>query len=337
MERSHAEEKEITVMKRLLLMAALVTVLSLVTTSAALADNGDGENNVTTGEVAMLLAPVVAAALAVERILEMIFGFIESAVLSAGRFLGLGGEYVQWAQGAAAEYRSSLESLHADLKQAGDTVRQKMTDLSDAKERGESDDVVRRLQGELNEAKEGAQARQTAFDKADDALQDVEQRLKNFVKSPFWISRKKALSVLIGIGLGLAVAIVGQIRMFNMLGVDLAEGITVPSLEGLLRWSDILITGFVIGTGSKFVHQLIGILQETKDTITDAGNLWRGTAGLRLSPGEAGAAAPPAAPPAHKAVLEVDENGLPIQPPSPPSRPEAGIARERRRIERLLR
>jgi hypothetical protein len=322
-------------MKRLLLMAALVTVLSLVITSTALADNGDGGNNVTPGEVAMLLAPVVAAALTVERILEMIFGFIESAVLSASRFLGLGGEYVKWAQGAAAEYQSSLKLLHADLKEAEDIVRQKMRELSEAKKHGSGD--VAKLQKELDEAKEGAQARQTAFDKADDALQDAEQRLRNFVKSPFWISRKKALSVLIGIGLGLAVAIVGQIRMFNMLGVDLAEGIDVPSLKGLLRWSDILITGFVIGTGSKFVHQLIGILQETKDTITDAGNLWKGTAALRLSTGGAGAAAPPAAPSAERAVVAVDEHGRPIEPPSPPSRPEAGMARERRRIERLLR
>ena len=54
-------------MRRLLLITALVTVLSLVTTSTVLADSGDGEDSVTTGEVAMLLAPVVGAALAVER------------------------------------------------------------------------------------------------------------------------------------------------------------------------------------------------------------------------------------------------------------------------------
>ena len=327
-------------MKRFLLIAALVTVLSLVTTSLALADDGGPGVDATTGDVALLLAPVVAAALAVERILEMIFGFIESAVLSAGRFLGLGGEYVKWAQDTAAEYQSSLTLLHADLKEAEDKVREKMGQLSEAKNNRSSARTVGELQSQLDEAEKGAQACQTAFDKADDDLQDAEQRLRNFVKSPFWISRKKALSVLIGIGLGLVVAIVGQIGMFDLLGVDLAEGIAAPFLKGLLRWSDILITGLVIGTGSKFVHQLIGILQETKDTITDAGNAWRGMAGLRLSTRGAGAAAPSVAPSGERAVLAVDEEGRPIEPPPPPpppSRPEVGVARERRRIERLLR
>ena len=55
---------------------------------------------------------------------------------------------------------------------------------------------------------------------------------------------------------GVIVAAVGQIQMFALLGVTAIS----PRF-------DVLITGFVIGSGSYPVHSLVGILQQSKDTL----------------------------------------------------------------------
>jgi len=142
-----------------------------------------------------------------------------------------------------------------------------------------------------------------------------------FLKSPYWVSRKQAIATLAGIVLGLIVAFAGQIRMFGLLGIDLAGITTDPGLARFLVGVDVAITGLVIGTGSGPVHSLITLLQNTKDAVNKAGKLWHGRALAEVS-GEPGAA--PLA--AFRAA------------PSPEEEPLAeGEARRRRRIERMLR
>src|SRR4030095_6432765 len=56
--------------------------------------------------------------------------------------------------------------------------------------------------------------------------------------------------------LGVVIAAIGQLQMFAMLGIGV-----VPSQI------DVLITGLVIGSGSYPVHSLVGILQQSKNTV----------------------------------------------------------------------
>lgn len=208
-------------MRWTLRLAVVVLVLTLVTVGVADADNGTTEASTSdTTSMALILAPLLAAATAIERCIEGVFGLVEGVILSLGRFLGLGGEYVQWAQEQAKRYRDQLLKMKGDLTQIRAVERQ---------------------------------------------LIDAEQRLKDYLKSEPWVSGKKVVSLVLGILLGVLLALVTKLRMFELLNVKL-----VPAT------ADMLITGLVIGTGSAPVHSLIGILQNTKNAIDEARALARG-------------------------------------------------------------
>jgi len=208
-------------MRRLGFTFVWVVVLSLLFTGVVWAQ-GDGETQATAGTVALLLAPLVAAATAVERIIDMIFNWYESILLNVSAFSGQAKDYLSWA-------RSEVNRLQKELLNA----------------QGDLSKVVR-IENELEAA---------------------QNRLMEFLKSPTYLSRKKTISVVLGIVIGLILAFTVQIKMFAMLGVDLPWG-----------WADMLVTGLVIGTGSAPVHSLIGLLQNTKDAVDQARALWSGKA-----------------------------------------------------------
>ncbi len=208
-------------MRRLGFTFVWVVVLSLLFTGVVWAQ-GDGETQATAGTVALLLAPLVAAATAVERIIDMIFNWYESILLNVSAFSGQAKDYLSWA-------RSEVNRLQKELLNA----------------QGDLSKVVR-IENELEAA---------------------QNRLMEFLKSPTYLSRKKTISVVLGIVIGLILAFTVQIKMFAMLGIDLPWG-----------WADMLVTGLVIGTGSAPVHSLIGLLQNTKDAVDQARALWSGKA-----------------------------------------------------------
>jgi hypothetical protein len=97
-------------MKRLLVILCWVVALSLLSVQVAGAQGGEtgGGQGTTTASVAIALAPLVAAATAIERVIEMVFNWYESAVLSIGGAAGLGGSYVKWAREQVSAYRNAL-------------------------------------------------------------------------------------------------------------------------------------------------------------------------------------------------------------------------------------
>lgn len=208
-------------MKRAGTIVVSVVMLALVTTGTALAQDG-GATGGSSGEVAALLLPLVSAATAIERIIEMVFGWYEGVVLNLGQFFNMGGDYVRWAQEQVGTYRRQLLQLPPD------------------------DPGLRALE---------------------DKLTDAENRLRDHLKSPEYTSYKRAIALLMGLVLGVAIALVARIEMFALLNVS-----AVPD------WLDRVITGLIVGTGSAPVHALIGILQNTQDAIDEARGLWRGKA-----------------------------------------------------------
>ena len=285
-------------MKRLLLITALVLAFSLVATGVALAADGD-DRSVTTGEVALLLAPLVAAATAIERFIEMVFDWYESLVLSASGFLGQGKGYIRWAKGQVRELRAAVL-------------------------RNSSSDDPR------------------ALSQAEDALAAAEDRLIGFLKSPFYTSRKRVLSLVAGIVLGVIVAFTAKLRMLAMIAGLFGGGTGTGTSSVLVEAGqgiDMVLTGLVIGTGSAPVHSLIGILQNTKDAVDKARALWAGNAvrvAVQADQLMAGALAaevvPPEARPAAVVAVEVGAE------PAAEARPRpAGEVETSRRINRLLR
>jgi hypothetical protein len=81
-------------MKRFLTVAILAVALSTLVTGTALASNveQDGTNG---GDIAVALAPLAAAALAIERLLEMVFARVESLILDVAKAADFGGDYVK--------------------------------------------------------------------------------------------------------------------------------------------------------------------------------------------------------------------------------------------------
>jgi hypothetical protein len=315
--------KEDSDMKRVLLITALALALSLVVTGIALADDGGTGDTASAGDVALLLAPLVAAATAIERFIEMCFNQVESTILNLGSFLNMGGEYVKWAQGQVEEFQKMFLTLGDEVNKAKAAVSRAMKAVEEAPEGAEHE----KAKAELDKVKNEAAARVSAFDTAEDALEDAQDRLVQFLKEPYWVSRKQAIATLAAIVLGVAAAFVGRIRMFDLLNIDLAKGVTNAGLAQFLVGVDMAITGLVIGTGSGPVHSLIGILQSTKDTINKAGKLWKGEGVAAL-----GEVVQP-----ERAVVGgrggVDFDVMAVEEPLP----EGGTAKSRRRIERLLR
>ena len=108
--------------------------------------------------------------------------------------------------------------------------------------------------------------------KLEEALQNAEKRLSEYLKSDAYTTYKKKISVPVSIILGLGVAFLAQLRMFVML--DILD----PKTAGFLYFADVIVTGLVIGTGSAPVHSLIGVLQKTKDAVDAARGLYTGKA-----------------------------------------------------------
>jgi hypothetical protein len=99
-------------MKKVIRLTIVVLLLLLTLTIVVQAQEGQpAETTTSSGQIAMLLAPLVAAATAIERMIEMGFSWFESLVVSASNFLNVGGEYVKWARDQVNACRTTL--LHA--------------------------------------------------------------------------------------------------------------------------------------------------------------------------------------------------------------------------------
>ena len=114
-----------------------------------------------------------------------------------------------------------------------------------------------------NPRAESALAR--AMHEAETQLQTAEARLTGVLKNDRYRQLKSALSVLVGVTMGVVIAATAKLKMFGLLGVG-----------GVPGGVDMFVTGFVMGTGAAPMHSLIGILQSGKDALQGAGQLFQG-------------------------------------------------------------
>lgn len=194
--------------------------------------------------LALVLAPVLAAAAGVERTLETVFNIIENSWKSLVAYLGRGLRWLnsaqlevsaarQWLADISARYNEELRSLE---------IREGMS----------ASDLSSQMQDKIFAAK-------TMMEMAEKRLLDAETNLANATTSDGYRNAKAAASIVLGLIIGVIVATLGELQMFAMLGID---GVPAPF--------DVFITGLVIGTGSYPVHSLVGILQQTKETLDGA-------------------------------------------------------------------
>ncbi len=175
------------------------------------------------GDIALVLAPLMALALAIERLIETVFDLLEESL---------------------SEVANLGSVTQQGLKNLEDGLAQAWKAFDEATYRPESDPDKLKLLGAAHER-----------------IKKANERLAGITADPKYISSKRALSILLGLALGLIVAITSDEGIFQLLRMP------VP------RILDMLVTGFVIGAGSGPMHSLVGILQGVKDSIANIGGL----------------------------------------------------------------
>lgn len=192
----------------------------------------------------VVLAPILAAAAGVERLLETIFNIIEGSWKSLVAYLGRG---LRWLNTAKAEVEDSRQWLAEVSTRYNEEMRQLTI-----KPGTSVADLSLEMQTKIKSANE-------MLELAKGRLTDAENNLAEVTSSDGYRSAKAAATIVLGLMIGVIVAGIGQLQMFALLGIG-----------GVPARVDVFITGLIIGSGSYPVHSLVGILQQTKDTLAGA-------------------------------------------------------------------
>ena len=216
-------------------------------------------------DLAIVLAPIIAAAAGVERLLETIFNTLEGNWKTMVAYLGYGFRWLKSAELEVSEARQWLSNTSAIFNSTSAQYNKEMSGLMKlAADPDKPQLAVTNLPPEVSQrmsalaevaAKKTAEA-QLLMQAAQNRLSAAENKLGGITGSAGYRSAKAAMSIVLGLMLGVVTATVGQLQMFALLGIDL-----VPA------HIDVLITGLIIGTGSAPVHSLVGILQQGKNTL----------------------------------------------------------------------
>ncbi len=188
----------------------------------------------------VVLAPILAAAAAVERTLETIFNVIENSWHTMIAYLGRG---LRWLKSSEIEVTLARQFL-ADASEKYNMELQAIEFTE-----GSASAMINNMQSRM----EGANRMMGIAQKR---LEDAEDNLADVTSSDSYRSAKAAASVILGLMLGVVISTLAQLQIFAMLGIA-----AVPPRI------DVLITGLIIGSGSYPVHSLVGILQQGKDTL----------------------------------------------------------------------
>lgn len=185
-------------------------------------------------EIAVLLAPITALALAIERILETFFDLVEQSVTNIAGLLAHGADMAELIDDEIEKASEEIEKHYKTWTKFKNGTAEPQTEGDGPKTEKEAKDLL---------------------DQAEARLKEASARLKNLTSDPRYTSSKRAVSIVGGLFLGFMVAIF------------LDNGIFAYLQQGVPRILDIIVTGFVIGAGSGPMHSLVGILQGFKDTL----------------------------------------------------------------------
>ena len=188
-------------------------------------------------DVGSLLTPLLIASTGIERVLEMFWNWVESVGGWIASLLGTAGSWVHLAQDDVNTSQRALNDLVVKARQ----VERKPAG-------GPAVDMTA-----LNQQ----------IDAANQTLVNAQTRLRDALASPSYVQLKQSLSVILGLILGPITTFATGLDMFRLLGITVTPA-----------WVALLVTGFIIGTGSGPVHSLIGLIQQSRDAADQAANLF---------------------------------------------------------------
>lgn len=208
-------------------------------------------------DLLVVLAPVVATATGVERLLESVFNTLENVWRTGVAYLGYGMRWLKRAETEVADARAWLQNIGMVYTNLETKYADEMNELM---QQVNMDQIATQLENLRRRANQETAKVQEMLAEAEKRATETEKKLAQASSSPDYRSAKAAASVVLGLMLGVIVATVGQIKMFALLGIAMPARI------------DVFATGIVIGSGSYPVHSLVGMLQQGRDALDGLGN-----------------------------------------------------------------
>lgn len=245
-------------------LLAIWLLLALIIVGPVLAQDGgeSGKSDPTIGntqandpndldDVAVRLTPLLVGAALIERTLEFIFTWIERAVLDATSTLN------NFATRLTGLVQVDLHKAWNDLDRVTHAMLQKQVS-EEAPGKGDPDSPdpadwpLAVLEVRLIDAK--AKLTQT---------QDV---VKRSMSSPLYVARKKLTASVLSAVFGIVLAFTTSLRIFEPLGVSVSSAV-----DGPFDFIDKILAGILMGLGTDWVHQVIGLLIQGKGALGRAG------------------------------------------------------------------
>ncbi len=155
------------------------------------------------GDLTVVLAPFLAVAVAIERLLETTFSWYEQSVQAVSDVLAKTQEPVNWVE------KELQQAYQAAVKAAEET------------------------------GVEADPASLRALQRAEERLAQTERRLLSWTKAPEYVAWKRAIAIWVGLLVGLEVAVLGDFGMLRAIGVPaprlldmLATGLVIGAGPG---------------------------------------------------------------------------------------------------------
>ena len=208
-------------------------------------------------DLLVILAPVVAAATGVERLLESIFNTLENVWRTGVAYIGYGMRWLKRAETEVADARQWMQNIGTAYN---DLQAKYITEMNQLMQQPTLEHLAAQLADLKRKADQETANVQVMLAEAEARVAEAENKLSQVSSSSDYRNAKAATSVVLGLLLGVIVATVGQIKMFALLGIAMPARI------------DVFATGIVIGSGSYPVHSLVGILQQGRDALNGLSN-----------------------------------------------------------------
>lgn len=135
------------------------------------------------GELTAVLAPLLAVAVAIERLLETIFSWYEQSIQTVSEVLAMAEEPLNWVE------KELQQAYQAAVKAAENT------------------------------GVEADEASLAALSRAEKRLAQAEKRLLDWTKAPEYVAWKRAIAIWVGLLVGLEVAVLGDLGMMRTIGI----------------------------------------------------------------------------------------------------------------------
>lgn len=226
------------------------TLLALIAAGTAYAQEPGAADAVVPNdlnEVAARLMPLLVGAALIERTIEFVFNWVERAIVDASHRLNA------WAVQLTGVVSTDLRDTWQKISVLTDSLLKRemagtAPEVGDETSPNPEDWPLAKLEQQLEQTQK--------------TLKAAEQLVATALKSPEYVARKTMAASALSIVFGILLAIVVNLRLFAPLGVEVAS-----SIEGAFDVIDLILAGILMGLGTDWVHQVIGLIVKGKGLL----------------------------------------------------------------------